>query len=345
MPGLIEFLPLVPRDVRIAVEFRQRAWINEGVLALFAEHGAALALTDGRWIPRKTMLALAERPTADFAYLRWMGADRSIVDYSRIQKDRARELEAWATAMLALAAKVTSVHGYVNNHFAGHSPESARRSSACLASAPSSRTRSASRPTLFSAARPRPRPALASTRARRENSHRRMDLAHAPSVALVTCEEYPGLTPDDVPLAAALARRGLRPLAALWDDPAVRWEEHAAVVLRSCWDYHVRAREFERWLDRLEQVGARVHNPLPTLRWNMRKTYLRDMAAAGVPVAPTVWAPQGLAGTLRAIAEATGWTAMVVKPTVSSTGWERGWPSASATPRRNASPVSSASAR
>ena len=149
-----------------------------------------------------------------------------------------------------------------------------------------------------------------------------MDLAHAPSVALVTCAEYPGLTPDDVPLAAALARRGLRPLAALWDDPAVRWEEHAAVVLRSCWDYHVRAREFERWLDRLEQVGARVHNPLPTLRWNMRKTYLRDMAAAGVPVAPTVWAPQGSAGTLRAIAEATGWTAMVVKPTVSSTGWE-----------------------
>ena len=127
LPGLIEFLPLVPRNVRIAVEFRQRAWINEGVLALLAEHGAALALTDGRWIPRKTMLALAERPTADFAYLRWMGANRSIVDYSRIQKDRARELEAWATAMLALAAKVTSVHGYVNNHFAGHSPESARQ--------------------------------------------------------------------------------------------------------------------------------------------------------------------------------------------------------------------------
>jgi len=127
LPGLIEFLPLVPRDVRLAVEFRQRAWINDGVLALLAEHGAALALTDGRWIPRKTMIALAERPTADFAYVRWMGPDRAIADYSRIQKDRARELEAWATAILALARKVTAVHGYVNNHFAGHSPESARQ--------------------------------------------------------------------------------------------------------------------------------------------------------------------------------------------------------------------------
>jgi len=56
-----------------------------------------------------------------------MGADRAIVDYSRIQTDRARELEVWATATLALMRKVTSVHGYVNNHFAGHSPESARQ--------------------------------------------------------------------------------------------------------------------------------------------------------------------------------------------------------------------------
>jgi uncharacterized protein YecE (DUF72 family) len=127
LPGLIEFLPLVPRGIRLAVEFRQRAWINDGVLALLAEHGAALALTDGRWIPRKTMLALAERPTADFAYLRWMGADRAIVDYSRIQKDRAQELELWATAILAMVRKVTSVHAYFNNHFAGHSPESARQ--------------------------------------------------------------------------------------------------------------------------------------------------------------------------------------------------------------------------
>jgi NADH:ubiquinone oxidoreductase subunit H len=34
LPGLAEFLPHVPRDIRLAVEFRQRGWINEGVLAL-----------------------------------------------------------------------------------------------------------------------------------------------------------------------------------------------------------------------------------------------------------------------------------------------------------------------
>ena len=127
LPALAEFLPRVPADIRLAVEFRQRGWINEGVVALLRAHKAALALTDGRWIPRKTMLALADQPTASFAYLRWMGADRAIADYSRIQKDRTRELETWAAKLVALARKVTEVHGYVNNHFAGHSPASARQ--------------------------------------------------------------------------------------------------------------------------------------------------------------------------------------------------------------------------
>ena len=126
LPALAGFLPLLPRDLRFAVEFRQRGWIHDGVLALLAEHNVALALTDARWIPRKQMLALAARPTADFAYIRWMGPNRDLVDYSRIQVDRTRELEAWSHALRSLAERVKCVWGYVNNHFAGHSPSSVR---------------------------------------------------------------------------------------------------------------------------------------------------------------------------------------------------------------------------
>ncbi len=128
LPALATFLTLLPGDIRVAVEFRHCAWIYDGVLALLAEHNVALALVDARWIPRKTVLALAARPTADFLYLRWMGPDREIVDYSRIQVDRSREIEAWARALagLAEATRVRTVYGYFNNHFAGHSPSSAR---------------------------------------------------------------------------------------------------------------------------------------------------------------------------------------------------------------------------
>ena len=126
LPALAHFLPELPSDVQVAVEFRHRGWVTEGVLALLAEHGVALALTDARWIPRRQMIGLAERPTADFAYVRWMGPNRDIVDYSRIQVDRTRELELWAQALKTISPRVRTAYGYVNNHWAGHSPASAR---------------------------------------------------------------------------------------------------------------------------------------------------------------------------------------------------------------------------
>jgi uncharacterized protein YecE (DUF72 family) len=126
LPALASFLPLIPRDLKVAVEFRQRGWIHDGVLALLAEHNVAMALVDARWIPRKTMQSLATRPTADFAYLRWMGPNRDLVDYSRIQIDRTRELESWSHIIRSLSQRVKQIVGYINNHFAGHSPASAR---------------------------------------------------------------------------------------------------------------------------------------------------------------------------------------------------------------------------
>jgi uncharacterized protein YecE (DUF72 family) len=71
------------------------------------------------------MLALVEQPTADFLYVRWMGPDRDIVDYSRVQFDRSDEMRAWAEA-LRNAANTKEIFGFFNNHFAGHSPASAR---------------------------------------------------------------------------------------------------------------------------------------------------------------------------------------------------------------------------
>jgi uncharacterized protein YecE (DUF72 family) len=149
LPALAAFLPTLPRDLRMAVEFRQRAWIYDGVLALLAEHNVALALTDARWIPRKTMLALAAKPTADFAYVRWMGPNRDLVDYSRVQVDRSRELEGWSQALWALAQRVTAVYGYVNNHFAGHSPASARELQRLLGQKPVSPDQLGEQMTLF----------------------------------------------------------------------------------------------------------------------------------------------------------------------------------------------------
>src|SRR5207344_1844895 len=126
LPAVAQFLPKLPRGIRFAMEFRQRGWIHDGLLALLAEHNVALALTDARWIPRKQMLSLVSRPTADFLYLRWMGADSSLVDFSRIQMDRTREIESWVSQVTPVADAGRDVFGFVNNHFAGHAPASVR---------------------------------------------------------------------------------------------------------------------------------------------------------------------------------------------------------------------------
>jgi len=129
LPSIETFLPTLPDDLRFAIELRQGGWMRSEVLPhlleLLARHGIALALSDGRWIPRETMLDLVDRATADFLYVRWMGPDREITDYSRVQFDRSEEIRAWSEA-LKRAAHTRDVFGFFNNHFAGHSPASAR---------------------------------------------------------------------------------------------------------------------------------------------------------------------------------------------------------------------------
>ncbi len=134
--ALEEFLPQLPDDLRFAIEFRKPGWIGADVLELLRSHHVALALTDGPFLERERMIALAAHPTADFGYVRWMGPDRRIEDYSRVVVDRQQELGMWAVGLAALAARVTAVHGYFNNHFQGHSPASARAMQALLGQRP-----------------------------------------------------------------------------------------------------------------------------------------------------------------------------------------------------------------
>lgn len=134
-----QFVANLPHDLRFAIELRQSRWMDSDVLPhlleLLERHGVALALSDGRWIPRETMLELAERATADFLYVRWMGPDREITDYSHVQFDRSEEIRAWSDA-LKNAANTRDVFGFFNNHFAGHSPASAREMQGLLGQQP-----------------------------------------------------------------------------------------------------------------------------------------------------------------------------------------------------------------
>jgi len=124
--ALRAFLELLPIRFRWAIEFRHPGWLDAETLELLRSYGVALALADSRWIKRGIVLELAIEPTADFAYVRWMGEQRRITDFSHVQIDRESELAQWVQALEALASRVQTVYGYFNNQYQGHSPESAR---------------------------------------------------------------------------------------------------------------------------------------------------------------------------------------------------------------------------
>ena len=144
------------------------------------------------------------------------------------------------------------------------------------------------------------------------------------TIALVTYDERPDVTDDDRLLADALTARGTSVRAVPWSAPSVPWSSFDAVVVRSCWDYVRRPDAFHAWLDGLETEGARVFNDVGTLRWNAEKTYLRDLEARDVRVIPTQWLERGSISSLHDLRRATGWMALVVKPTVSG-GAHRTW--------------------
>jgi hypothetical protein len=144
------------------------------------------------------------------------------------------------------------------------------------------------------------------------------------TVGLVTCGAVPELTPDDRGFVAELARRGISAVTLLWDDRTVTWERFDALVLRSCWDYHVRTQEFVAWLGRIETSGARLWNPVPLVRRNLHKSYLRILSGAGVPIPPTIWLERGARASLSELLTERAWSEAVIKPAVSASA-HRTW--------------------
>ena len=135
-PALVAYLATWPRDVPVAIEFRRREWITPEVHAMLAEHGVSLALSEGPWIPRDVLLALMDKPTAPFHYIRWMGPDRAITDHSHVQIDRSREIEEWASAVMHAAEAGRAVYAYSSNYYAGHAPQTARDAQAAVGQRP-----------------------------------------------------------------------------------------------------------------------------------------------------------------------------------------------------------------
>lgn len=134
-----------------------------------------------------------------------------------------------------------------------------------------------------------------------------------PQVALLTSEAHAHLDEDLPLLQAALEAAGVSARPVDWRDDRFDFGGVDLAVIRSTWDY---TSQLPRFLDALARIADRtaLANPLPVVRANADKRYLVALAAAGLPVVPTVVVEPGQ--ELRLPSDGP----FVVKPTVSAGG-------------------------
>ncbi|MCW2784364.1 MAG: hypothetical protein JWP74_881 [Marmoricola sp.] len=128
---------------------------------------------------------------------------------------------------------------------------------------------------------------------------------------LATSSAWADGEPGHPALDQALAAAGISARWATWDDPQVDWGA-ALVSVRSTWDYHERLPQFLAWA----AAVPRLMNSAAVFAWNTDKSYLLELAAAGLPVVPTI-----VVGTAADLPAAiASFDQAVIKPSVGAGG-------------------------
>jgi len=139
-----------------------------------------------------------------------------------------------------------------------------------------------------------------------------------PHCAFLTTDNLDGFQTSDHLLVPPMAAAGWRVTDVSWRDPQADWASFDAVVVRTPWDYLHDVAAFIAVLDAIDRSPARLANDHALMVWNLDKTYLRAMAAAGVPIVPTLWADTFDAAHTSGAFAHFGTEEIVVKPVVAA---------------------------
>jgi glutathione synthase/RimK-type ligase-like ATP-grasp enzyme len=123
-------------------------------------------------------------------------------------------------------------------------------------------------------------------------------------------------------LAPACLAAGIALKTCIWNDPDFDASAYDAAVIGTCWDYMKTPEAFEAALEGIA-AKTRLLNPLEIFRWNKRKTYLKELAARGAPMIPTLWADRADAATIAGAFDALGSEDIVVKPVLGGGAWRQ----------------------
>lgn len=135
-------------------------------------------------------------------------------------------------------------------------------------------------------------------------------------LAFLTMEDTSAFVTYDHLAKPPLAELGWTTVEVPWTWTNVDWNQFAAVVIRSPWDYHHRLNEFLAVIDAIEASQTLLLNSAAIVRWNVDKTYLRGLEQEGLPIVPTQWLRSPTRGQVASCFEHFATDEMVIKPTI-----------------------------
>lgn len=140
-------------------------------------------------------------------------------------------------------------------------------------------------------------------------------------VAIITWSGLPQGAESEQLLLPWLAASDVDARMVDWRAASVDFSQFDLIVLRSCWDYHLHAKEFMEWMLRTARV-APILNKVDTVFWNGNKFYLRELEERGIQIAPTCFVSSGEQISENHLLKMESWEKVVVKPAISASAYK-----------------------
>jgi glutathione synthase/RimK-type ligase-like ATP-grasp enzyme len=142
-----------------------------------------------------------------------------------------------------------------------------------------------------------------------------------PNIAIATSLPAADQPPGEQLLIAALAQAGASATQAIWSSSEVDWAQFSAVVIRTCWDYHLRVPEFMAWIQSLDEQNIAVINHPELICWNVDKSYLQQLATSGIAIPETIWLQPEEEADIAKLCATHEWEQAVIKPIISASAY------------------------
>lgn len=137
--------------------------------------------------------------------------------------------------------------------------------------------------------------------------------------AFLTLDETGDHVIDDEHAIEPLNELGWQVSTIPWRQSNRPWSDFDAVIIRSTWDYPHDVSTFVQTLDRINRE-TKLANRLDLVRWNLSKTYLRDLEVKGIGIVPTLWSDSLQVSSFKDFQGKLGTADIVVKPVVGANG-------------------------